>query len=185
MPTVLRHKPALNLPSFGRWSLRRKIAQCRGGSTFKGLLGNGLGDLPLSISIGLIAKDSMRKPALCALVALALSGCASVGNFPVATCKSRPNGYALVMHGIRDNGTHSLIMFMLKPKYEANFELLVPRISGQVQGKEVVSASDKAKLFSGEIIFSDGAVVVSLLNGTLNPHPSDWNGRYQLAQCAQ
>jgi hypothetical protein len=128
----------------------------------------------------------MRKVALLMLVALALSSCASVANFPAAECEKRPDGYALVMHGIRDNMTHSIVRFMLQPTYEAKLELLVPKISGQVDGSEVVHVVDPTERFSGAIEFTKGAVVLSLLHGTVNSQiPLDWNGRYQLTRCVK
>ena len=128
----------------------------------------------------------MRKVVLLMLVALSLSSCASVTNFPVAECQKRPDGYALVMHGIRGNMTHSIVRFMLKPTYEAKLELLVPRISGQVHGSEIVLLGDPTERFSGAIEFSNGSVALSLVHGTGEYKvPFDWNDRYQLTQCVK
>jgi len=126
----------------------------------------------------------MRKIARLLHVVLALAGCASVSNAPVAECHKRADGYVLTMHGVRNNMTHSIVMFLLKPTYEAKLELLVPKISGSVQGSEAVRLDDPTERFSGSIDFSSGTVALSLLFGTVRPQiPLDWNGRYQLTQC--
>jgi hypothetical protein len=126
----------------------------------------------------------MRRTALSTLPLLLMSACASVSNYPLAACKVHANGYVLTMHGIRDNMTHSIVMFLLKPTYEAKLELLVPRISDSVQGSNVVRLDGQSEHFSGFINFSESSVEVSLLHGTVDPQiPFDWNGHYQLAQC--
>ncbi len=142
-------------------------------------------ELDSSDAAGNTIEGHLRKLGVFTFAAALLSGCASVGNFPVAECQERPDGYALVLRGIRNNGTHSLIAFMLKPTYETNVELLVPRISGLVSGGEVVDAAYPAERFSGSAEFSDGVVTLSLSHGSSPQVPLNWNGHYRFGRCTK
>ncbi len=127
----------------------------------------------------------MRKIALTVLLVSSLASCATPErNFPVAQCQKRPEGYALIMHGMRDNMTHSFLAFVVKPSYQAQLELLVPRVTGKVDGREAVHLARESQKFSGDIEFSTGTAVVALTTGA-NAAPWAWNGRYRLGQCTE
>ena len=117
-----------------------------------------------------------------------LSSCALVRNDPGATCNSSNGVQILRLTGYRDNKTHSLIMFALRPSVPAHTEFVVPALVGLIPGAVVRwSEYPNAKL-GGSIIFKETKATVDLY---LQPKPDstvplDWNGTYEIHQpCTQ
>ncbi len=112
-----------------------------------------------------------------------LAGCATPGNAPDVQCQRRPDGHLLVFHAVRDNLTHSIVLFLLSPTVKDRMELVVPRIAGLVPASEVIDLDNPSRHFDGALQFSGDSVDVKLIQAQEPRAPSDWNGRYRLGPC--
>ena len=125
------------------------------------------------------------KHALCNLIALVLifvSGCALNSNDPVATYRNVGTQYEITMTGRRGNMAHDPISSLFRGSSPASMVILVPRITDQVQGKEIPVEKGYYS-YLGKVEFIDNTILVDLMynNTDVNKlEPTLWNGKYKL-----
>lgn len=116
---------------------------------------------------------------------IALTSCAIVHNNPIVTCHHSDGLQSLRLNGYRDNKTHSLIMFAVRPSVAAQTEFIVPGLFGSIPGSSVKWSTYPEARLSGSITITEKTATVDLY---LQPNPNssiplDWNGFYELQSC--
>jgi hypothetical protein len=110
------------------------------------------------------------------------SGCALNSNDPVATYRNIGAQYEITMTGRRGNMAHDPISFLFRGSSPSSIVVLVPRITGQVQGWEIPVEKGYYN-YVGKIDFIDDTTVVDLAYNNTDDHklePIEWNGKYLL-----
>ena len=128
----------------------------------------------------------MRSIAAC-LASIAMLGCATASNDPVATYVPHGDGYLITLTGRRQNMVHDPISLLFRGTYPVRWELPVPRITGEIDGAEIPVRNDSYS-FVGRIKFTPPYMDIDLYHDDTDDkvkRPFTWNGRYLLQVSTQ